>query len=308
MAHVYVDYHPPKDLMASINALRTPRPFYSFALILFDHLLIWMPGMTAVTYLPEAWLIVCAPFIWLVATRSMRGLECIVHEGSHYNLFGRRPTLVKKLSDLACNLLAAVPLFSTVQRYRASHTLHHTDLGFGRDPDKIRHEELQLSMLDRQHFSGFVRGVSTRLIQYIPGWWHAIGTTQFVALLGALWHTTAIAVIYYFDTDLVHALSVWLFVFGIPFFFFLPVIRFIGEAAKHDYQCNKGLALETFSNTGLIHTLLVHPHCDGFHTLHHLFPHVPHSRLPQIDRLLKTYDNRDWLAHLRERKHILQDA
>jgi fatty acid desaturase len=199
-------------------------------------------------------------------------------------------------------------MFSTVQRYRASHQWHHSDLGFDCDPDKVRHEELRLADLNRESFWDFSFGIVSRLLRYIPSWWHAIGTTLFVAGLGIIWHISMIAVISAVFGSLYIGAEYWLFAFVAPFAFIVPILRFVGEAAKHDYTQHDGIAHETFSNTGVIHKVLIHPHGDGFHTLHHLFPHIPHSKLSEVDKMLREEDAVGWMSHLRERKHVLENA
>ena len=58
-----------------------------------------------------------------------QGLECLVHEASHYNWSRHR-----RLNDLAANVLAAIPVFSTVGRYRVGHFIHHRMKGAEDDP------------------------------------------------------------------------------------------------------------------------------------------------------------------------------
>ena len=171
------------------------------------------------------------PLFWLISIRSMRGLECLVHEASHYNVLSN-----KTGNDFMGNFLAAIPVFSTVEHYRNSHSRHHAAFGTDRDPDKPRHHELNLIDLDREHPSKFFSQILKRLPKYVPGWWKAIGTTWNITTISVVWHcafvVAPVSMLYDFPT----AFQYWVVAFFIPFFMFLPILRMIGEAAEHDYS------------------------------------------------------------------------
>jgi fatty acid desaturase len=71
-----------------------------------------------------------------------------------------------------------------------------------------------------------------------------------------------------------------------------PTIRLLGESAEHIYNSPPGgdrgryLVGSTISNLGLLQTLLIHPHGDGMHLAHHLFPYVPGWHLRHLDAQL----------------------
>ena len=44
------------------------------------------------------------------------------------------------------------------------------------------------------------------------------------------------------------------------------------------------VAEATTSNIGLLDRLLIHPHGDGYHVAHHLWPRIPHHQLPAFHR------------------------
>jgi fatty acid desaturase len=236
----------------------------------------------------------------VIIARSQRGLECLVHEGSHYNWSrcGRR-------NDLLVNLLSALPVFSLVKRYREGHRLHHTQFGSGDDPDRQRYEQLKIDDLDRSSARAFIQGIAKRLPRYILSWWKAIGLSPAAFLYALAWHAVFVlplAVIIGIQSSLMLWLKYWL----LPIMFVLPVIRFIGEAGEHIYRNNDKVFAATVSNYGFAHRWLIHPHQDGYHLLHHLMPSVPHFSLKRAHELLSAADPINYGLRQRYRLHLLQ--
>jgi len=294
-------YSLPIDLKKEVYSFREIKIIYGIYLFLLDHLLIWMPVFLIFFYAQTLWPLI--PFAWLISIRSMRGLECLVHEASHYNVLP-----YKAGNDFVGNFLAAIPVFSTVEHYRNSHSRHHAAFGTDNDPDKPRHEKLNLFELDREHPIRFFVQVINRIPKYVPGWWKAIGTTWRITTISLFWHFVLVIIPVSILYDLQSALQYWGITFFIPFFMFLPVLRLIGEAAEHDYSGKLSVAAGTFSNTGIWHKIVIHPHCDGYHTLHHLYAFIPHYSLPEVDRIIRLKDGENWLRYLRERKSVFEDA
>ena len=65
----------------------------------------------------------------LIGGRQL-GMAVIMHEAAHHTMFTNR-----KLNDLACNWLAAYPVWAEVAPYRSYHLLHHGNTGTDKDPD-----------------------------------------------------------------------------------------------------------------------------------------------------------------------------
>lgn len=82
---------------------------------------------------------------------------------------------------------------------------------------------------------------------------------------------------------------------GVPIFLMLPLLRFVAEAAEHDYELGRAetqvIFNRTWSNLGWIHRWLFHPHNDGFHVVHHLYPYVPHHLLPSVYAFIMANDS-----------------
>jgi fatty acid desaturase len=222
--------------------------------------------------------------IYVGQARCLRGLENLVHDGSHYNWVRSR----RWLNDLLTNLLTAWPVFASVGQYRIGHLRHHVEFGRSADPDFVRYQQLDVNGLDRSSLPRFARGLGRRLAAYIRGWWQAVGTRPWVLLSGLSWHA-AVLVTASSIFDPAEVAWTWLVFWVLPFLAVLPVLRFVAETGKHDYG-QPTVFDATISNLGLIHRLVFHPHGDGHHLLHHLFAAVPQYRLPQLHRLLVQTD------------------
>lgn len=256
-------------------------------LALGDHLAIVVLGIcgfAAWTHLPSWLAVLVTGMVYVGQARSFRGLENLVHDGSHYNWARSR----RNLNDRLTNLLAAWPVFSSVEEYRVGHLRHHTGFGGSRDPDYARYRELAVESLKRDRWTSFIAGVASRLGCYAAGWWLATGMKPHVLLRGLAWHLTAVCLASYV-LPYERAVAGWLVFWAVPFALVLPVLRFVAEVAKHDYE--QGTVFEsTISNIGPLHRALIHPHGDGFHLLHHLYPAVPQYRLARLHRLLLRED------------------
>lgn len=174
--------------------------------------------------------------------------------------------------------------------------VHHRAFGHATDPDRIRNEKLGLNSLDRSNPLRFALGIATRLIPYVPGWWWAIGVDTATVGCFLAWHVVVFLLPVSLALGLGEATMLWILTWGVPVFFILPVVRFIAEAAEHDYENHGGdtqvIFKTTWSNVGWIHHWLFHPHNDGFHAVHHLYPSVPHHALPEVHSLIVREDPR----------------
>ncbi len=281
-----------KDLATFIKQASQPRTLRSLVTMGSDHLVILGAGVASFICLQYAtiWLaLIIVPVCWLLAGRAARGLECLVHEASHYNISRNR-----RINDLLADFVCAWPVLSQVAKYRKSHLVHHRAFGHATDPDRIRSEKLDLLTLDRSNGFTFARGIAIRLFPYVPGWWWAIGVDVGTVLRFVLWHSLFVLLPASIFLGVAAALWLWVLMWGIPVFFVLPVIRFIAEAAEHDYDERIGetqvIFKTTWSNVGWIHHWLFHPHNDGFHAVHHLYPSVPHHALPDVHARLMRED------------------
>lgn len=285
-------YTPRKELSAYIKQASQPDLRLSLLAIGGDHVVIlgcglacflaWMSG--------SAWLCLLVwPVAMLFGGRAMRGLECLVHEASHYNL-----TRAKAVNDAVADLLCAWPVLSQVSNYRKSHMVHHRAFGHATDPDRIRFSALGIDKLDRTDPWRFTLGVGQRLLPYVPGWWWAIGVDGATIARFSMWHTAAFLAPASLILGWQQALVLWALTWAVPVFLALPILRFVAETAEHDYEEEDAetqvIFKTTWSNVGWIHHWIFHPHNDGFHAVHHLYPSVPHHALPRVHERLISED------------------
>jgi len=289
------------DAKRAIDAIRKTKLWLSVLTAAVDHLLLLLTIAAA----ELAWrqglgllLAVFSPLLWLVAIRAQRGLEALVHEGSHFN-FSRRHSL----NDAVVNLLAGLPVFSTVTLFRAPHLDHH--LRFGTDEDPCHHRFAVFGWEDvlRQP-SEYLRHMARHIAPYSWGWWAQVGTNLRTLVGALLWHAIVLLapLMWLFG---VRGLVWWALYWFAPFVIALPWLRFIAESEKHKYQGTGTVFEATISSVGFIHRLLVHPHGDGYHLLHHLDPTIPHHALARAHRLLLKIDP-EYRAGHRHRTHIFE--
>lgn len=300
-------YSAPAHLREAIRDLHETSSARSVATAAADHLAIFgliALSLAAYLALPLArWLALVVNLLALVGiARFQRGLECLVHEGSHYNWDRSH----RRRNDLAANLLTALPVISVVDQYRVGHFLHHRGLGTAEDPDLRRYVELDVEALDRSSGARFALGIARRLPRYLVGWWGAIGTDRVTVLKALAWHGLVIVSPVALLAGPWLALVAWAQWVG-GFVLVLPVLRFIGEAGEHQYTGAENLFDATMVNDGWVHRMLIHPHNDGYHVTHHLWPGVPHHKLRQLHRLLEQADPEGYARRLRRRTRILEE-
>jgi fatty acid desaturase len=255
------------------------------------------------------------PLALVLVARALRGLEVLVHEGSHYNW-----TRAQRLNDALVNLLAAAPVLQRVEAFRKEHTAHHKGLGGQEDPCRARFYLLEWWRLDRRSLGGYIRGMRGNFWKYSASWWTLVGSNRGVVARGAAWHAVALVLplglwLAWGPAGLAGtagaleiagmALAAWAAYVAAAFVFVLPPMRFVAEAAKHDYEHGTTTKTGTFSNIGPIHWLL-HPHGDGYHFLHHVNASIPHHRLAMAHRWLDGRDEE--YASSRRRHHVLEES
>lgn len=263
-------------LLEELKVLQRTSLLRSCASAVLDLVLIFACGALGWWFLKMLPLVVAIAAIvplTVVAARSMRALECLVHDASHKN-WSRK----QRVNDVAANLLAGWPLMNDVDSYRRTHLLHHSELGEVGDTDLARWVELDLANLQRGDPLRFGAGLVKRLVPYMIGWWRAIGLSwgtvgKFVSWQAVLF----VAAFLIFGLEV--AVPVWIVGWAIPFFFVLPIVRFVGEIEEHRYDGTETVVEATYTNTGFLQRLVFHPHADAYHTFHHLLASVPFYRV-----------------------------
>jgi fatty acid desaturase len=299
-------YSAPAGFREAIHRLHRTSLARSLLAVVSDHLAIFaliLAGLAAYRVLPLGFPgAVAVNLLALVGVgRFQRGLECMGHEASHYNW----DRCNRGRNNLLGNALAALPVFATVGEYRQAHLTHHRRLGTREDPDLQRYLELDIEALDRTGAARFALGVARRLPRYLVSWWHVVGTSRTTVAKALAWHAVIVVLPLTLFAGPVLALAVWAN-WAIAFVVVLPVLRFVGEAAEHNYTGSGTLFEVTMINDGWIHRLLIHPHNDGLHLTHHLWPGVPHHQLRRLHRLVAEADPKGYAARIRCRTRLLE--
>ena len=214
------------------------------------------------------------PLAGAVIARQQRGLELMVHDGSHRAWYRKNP----KVNDFMTNVLAAYPSFSDVGEYRGFHGPHHADYGSVRDPCKRRFESMR---------SAFAPGgLLPTMVSYTTGWYREAVRKPAALVRAAAWHLCVFLIPLGMALGWSTAFIAWGLFWLIPQFAFLPWLRFIAELEEHDYSDGQSESSGTYTNVGWLHTWVVHPLKDGYHLIHHAFPSVPQWKHKALHKLL----------------------
>jgi fatty acid desaturase len=221
-------------------------------------------------------------FSVLVISSRLRAFENLVHEASHYNLFTS-----SRLHDIF-EPLYAFPVFRLLHDYRHSHQIHHKHLGDpARDPDLIRLRNDVLDQLPDGFFWLFFGRPLTGYLTY-----EYLTTTFYEFWASPSSRLSKIAYWIVIMSAIVHKKIFIYFVlyYLVPFLVVLPVTRFWAEVSEH-----AGLDLtedigNSRTNIGFLHSWFMHPHNDGYHTIHHLDSKVPFHSLPAAHNYLMQAD------------------
>lgn len=297
-------YRAPDTVRAVVAAAHRTRLARSVAAALADHAVAL--GLTV----GAAWTVLHLP--WPVAAlavavaaaglaRQLRALEAMVHEGSHFNWSRHHRTT----NDVLALLLAGAATGAQVRDYRTSHLRHHGRFGTAEDPDRTRYAELDLEQLPRTSYLALGRAILVRLPRYQLGWLETFGDSRGAVLLPLVWVAVVVlpvgALLLGPAGGLVAA-GVWLLGLLVA----LPVVRLLGESSEHVYSDATTVFDATVSNLGGGQRFFLHPHNDGYHTLHHLWPGVPHHQLRRLHEELLLADPDGYGARLRARHRLLE--
>ena len=220
----------------------------------------------------------------LFCIRQMRGLENIVHFGSHNN-FSRN----KNLNDRLTNMFAAWPMMQEVIQYRKFHAMHHGEYATTKDPCRIRLENIGANTQNINSNFQLLCLVAKWLPKYIQEFYREVKSDTRQVIIFALWHGV-IALL--FASMHSWGLAIFItFAWMLLMFFALPFLRSIAELSEHDYELGTGIAETTFNNLGLLDHLLIHPAGDAWHSLHHLHPTVSWWKQRQAHKYLMNNDS-----------------
>lgn len=297
-------YRLPENLKHQIAKAHRTRLLVTTATALFDH------AMAVTAAIISAWGLISAPMYLsvpalvlavAVSARAMRGMECLVHEASHYNWSRQR----RRANDTLALILVGLPTGARISDYRSSHLLHHGRFATIKDPDRQRYVELGLENLDRSSIVTFTAAVLRLLPSYQVGWVKSLRTNGFYLVSPVLWPALIIGFPVWFAVGgsiAITTVCIWL----VSLILALPLIRLIAESGEHVYSGSSTVFDATISNLGFWHKTVFHPHNDGFHTLHHMWPGIPHHSLRKVHRLLTKADPSCYGDMVKCRTKVLQ--
>jgi fatty acid desaturase len=214
---------------------------------------------------------------FILASRY-RGFEILVHEASHNNVFDTRRF------NRRLQFLFAYPVFLHVQSYVRIHMAHHQQIGdFENDPDILIYKKWGLDKLpENKLWVLYLRPLALYFTwDYFRGTFANYWRTEADRLSKVAYWATVLALLYYFD-----AWGIFLMYYAMPFFILLPILRFHARANEHTAVDFNSPDKSARNNLGLFHTFILHPHGDGYHQIHHLYPFVPFYNLPKVHRFL----------------------
>lgn len=240
-----------------------------------------------ITILICEWVKFIAPFWTFCTTYGVacfvlasryRAFEILVHEASHNNVFATRKFNRK------FQFLFAYPVFLHVQSYVGIHMAHHQQIGdFESDPDILIYKKWGLDKLPENKV--WVLYIRPLILYFTIDFFRTTFTNYWRIkndrLTKILYWGCLLALIVSFNAG-----SIALLYYIIPFFVLLPILRFHARANEHTSVDFNFPHKSARNNLGFFQTYILHPHGDGYHQIHHLYPSVPFYNLPKVHQFL----------------------
>lgn len=181
----------------------------------------------------------------------------------------------------------AIPLGHSLMMERLSHVIgHHARFwDSAHDPDVQRYKAIGIDQLPAVSTPQLLCLLARGFVAYFLG---AMRTfflppaepARLRFLRGAFW---LMAIALAISTGyIVPCVLYWL----IPLFVVLTPMRFVAEISEHSAMGCSTVFGTTRNNIGLVQRYFLHPHGDGYHLVHHLFPGIPHHNLARAHALL----------------------
>lgn len=240
------------------------------------------------------------------------GLAILMHECSHHSLFRTR-----RWNEVVGTWLCAAPVWQRLEAYRTHHLAHHahtslegdTDLGLV-EPFPCSRGSLVRKLLRDVTGLAFLRRVVGLVLMDAGVLTYSASTGQTRVVPRPSWPTMARNLARHTGPVLLtnaalagllaatgHAwlYLAWLAANATTFSLFVR-IRSIAEHAALERTDDPFRNTRT-TEAGLVARLTVAPHHVNYHLEHHLLPTVPHYRLPELHRLLRSRGAYDGAAH-----------
>ena len=297
-----VGYCPSEDIRSILEPGKKANLFRSILATLADYTKVSVGayiGVIAYAHLSFPITLLIHLVVWSFIAHAQRGLENLIHEASHKNWIRRT-----RLNDLLADALAALPVARTIRVYRTAHKAHHEHYGTAQDTDKQDYEALEIENIRRESPLSFWVDVFRRLPRYALRSWRPLRKSWKPV---AVFHLVLVMVLCLIFGPATGA-ALWLFYWAVPLVFFLTPLRLVAESSEHIYQEGRTVMDTTVTNSGWVQRYFIHPHNDGYHTLHHLCPTIPHTNLKNVHQQLLKADPVNYGARLRFRDRIARKA
>ncbi len=284
----------PADQLRALTALNGFRS----TLALAQTISITLMTLGAAILWPSAWVMV--PAVLIVATQQ-HAMFVLAHEAAHYRLFSNR-----RCNDVVGRLLGAFAGLSMCA-YRVVHRLHHNHLYEECDPDIALHGGYPRgkAYLIRKLIADVLGLTAWKTYRYFLGSPAANAETgkaqrplddTSAALRQAAradrWLVAAIQAGLPLAAGLLfgwHGLAMYLLLWVLPAVTVLQAILRLRAICEHGAPAATDSPLRAARTTlaGPLLRLVLFPHHVNYHVEHHLYPAVPHYRLPQLHRTLE---------------------
>ncbi|SNS18695.1 fatty acid desaturase [Dokdonia pacifica] len=281
-----------RDLKNKVKAIYGVPSTYKGIVSLMSNWIVLITLMIIIVYssrLIFPFNVLCYFFLSFLVGCALRGLDNLTHDASHYNLFSSK----KLHNNLEC--IICFPVMKTLEGYRVSHMKHHRNYRKNLDDDP---DTLQLRRWGLENFENkkkkhkifkfyFLRQVT--LFYFIDNLKHS-----FIPHFFSKKSIKSRLIFWFLLFSIITISSSWYsFLLGylIPYFFWLPYIRFIAESAEHtNVELSKEYS-NSRNNIGIFHRFFLHPHNDGYHQLHHLIASIPGYNLKNAHNYLIKHAN-----------------
>ena len=229
----------------------------------------------------QAWTIAVYVLSIILIGSRQKGLENLTHEGMHYHLSPSR-SVNDWIGKWLCGMWIAPGFKPSAQRisHLGDHHGHFAEPR--RDSEFFAYENLGLGNLP---LHSAYRSLKTLLVAFLrKTWWRLHGdyvsNPRRLLVIGA-----AAAVLWMLGV--VHIVVLY---WVIPYVLVYLPLRYMAEVSEH-----MGLGFSTeFATTrnklGWFQERVMHPHGDGYHLVHHLYPGIPHNNLRRAHALLMEDD------------------
>ncbi len=233
------------------------------------------------------WLLPVA-VLWIGA--RMHAMGVLMHEATHYRLFRNR-----RLNDFVGDWLLARPLGISLAGYRSNHLAHHRRVNGEGDPDRQRKRGPDW------HFPKSAWGLVWLFFRDLCGWnipEHVRGVKDLSQDQAGRWRRLLPPLIVVGGLVAlgwgVQFLIYWL----LPMLTWFQAILRLRSIAEHFGVPNShALNASRTTRIGGLTRLWVAPKHVEYHLEHHLYPSVPHYRLPALARLLEADEEYRARAH-----------